>query len=98
MEGKALRHRQAAPGLPVVLSEREEGDVRLEEVERVLPLLVQLDLELHRVGLQVHQAVGLVVLRPRLGPAVEGCRGQHCVLELVVLPAAERALGQEPLA
>ena len=71
MEGEAVRHRQAAPGLSVVLAEREEGDVRLEEVERVLPLLVQLDLELHGIGLQVDEAAGLVVLRPRLGAAVE---------------------------
>jgi hypothetical protein len=28
------------------------------------------------------------------GPAMEGCCGQHCVLELCVLPAAEGALGQ----
>ena len=34
----------------------------------------------------------------RFGPALEGCRGQHRVLELRVLPAAEGALGQEPLA
>jgi len=32
----------------------------------------------------------------RLGPAMEGRCGQHCVLELCVLPAAEGALGQEP--
>ena len=34
----------------------------------------------------------------RFGPALEGCRCQHRVLELRVLPAAEGALGQEPLA
>src|SRR5207247_7113041 len=27
-----------------------------------------------------------------------GCRGQHCVLELLVLPPTEGALAQEPLA
>src|SRR5580700_5118514 len=32
----------------------------------------------------------------RFGPALQGCRGQHRVLELVVLPAAEGGLGQEP--
>jgi hypothetical protein len=32
------------------------------------------------------------------GPAMEGCCGQHCVLELLDFPAAEGALGQEPLA
>jgi hypothetical protein len=36
--------------------------------------------------------------RSRFGPALEGRCGQHCVLELVVLAAAEGALGQEPLA
>jgi hypothetical protein len=34
----------------------------------------------------------------RFGPAVEGCCGQDCVLELLVLPAVECVLGQEPLA
>src|SRR5262252_4587636 len=34
----------------------------------------------------------------RLGPAVDGCRGQHRVLELRVLPTAEGAPGHEPLA
>jgi len=34
----------------------------------------------------------------RFGPAVDGRCGQHCVLELGVLPPAEGGLGQEPLA
>jgi len=34
----------------------------------------------------------------RVGPAMEGCCGEYRVLELLVLPAAEGALGQEPLA
>jgi hypothetical protein len=34
----------------------------------------------------------------RFGSAVDDCCGQHCVPELCVLPAAEGALGQEPLA
>jgi hypothetical protein len=29
------------------------------------------------------------------GPAMKGCRGQHGILELLVLPAAECAFGQE---
>ena len=45
--------------------------MRLEEVERVCVLVVQLDLELDRVGLEVDEAPGRVVLRPRLGAAVE---------------------------
>jgi hypothetical protein len=41
---------------------------------------------------------GDLIEQVRLGPAVEGCRGQHCVLELLVLPAMESVIGQEPLA
>jgi len=41
---------------------------------------------------------GDLIKQVRFGPAVEGCCGQHCVLELLVLSAAEGALGQEPLA
>ena len=36
---------------------------------------------------------GALLHQVRFGPAAEGCRGQHRVLELVVLPAAEGALG-----
>src|SRR5258708_6428493 len=42
--------------------------------------------------------LGWTRMHVRPGPAVEGCRGQHRVLELLVVPAAEGALGQEPLA
>ena len=41
---------------------------------------------------------GDLIKQVRVGPAMKSCRGQHCILELVVLPAAEGALGQEPLA
>ena len=41
---------------------------------------------------------GDLIEQVRFSPAMDGCRGQHCVLELGVLPAAEGALGQEPLA
>jgi hypothetical protein len=41
---------------------------------------------------------GDLIEQVRFSPAMEGCCGQHCVLELGVLPAAEGALGQEPLA
>ena len=41
---------------------------------------------------------GDLLKQVRFSPAVKGCCGQHRVLELLVLPAAERALGQEPLA
>ena len=34
----------------------------------------------------------------RFGPAMDSRHGQHRVLELAILPAAEGALGQEPLA
>jgi hypothetical protein len=41
---------------------------------------------------------GDLVDQVRFGPALQGWCGQHCVLELGVLPTAEGALGQEPLA
>src|SRR5437868_11732917 len=41
---------------------------------------------------------GNLIQQVRVGPAMKSCRGQHCILELLVLPAAEGALGQEPLA
>ena len=37
--------------------------MRLEELHGLLVLIVQLDLELHRVGLEVNQATGDAVLR-----------------------------------
>src|SRR5262249_10922446 len=70
IEREALRNGQPAPRLPIVLAKREEGDVRLQEVERELVLLMQLDLELHRIGLQIDQTAGLVMLRSRLRPAM----------------------------
>jgi hypothetical protein len=42
--------------------------------------------------------VGDLLQQVRFGPAVDGRRGQDGVLQLGVLPAAEGALGQEPLA
>src|SRR6185437_3490376 len=41
--------------------------------------------------------VGDLLQQVRLGPAVDGRRGQDRVLELRVLPSVEGALGQEPL-
>src|SRR5690348_14670044 len=43
-----------------------------------------------------HQATSFKQVR--FGPAMKGRCGQHRVLELRVLPAAEGGLGQEPLA
>ena len=55
---------------------------------------------------RVHGVLPEVVGLPRgdliqqvwLSPAVDGRCGQDCVLKLRVLPSAEGALGQEPLA
>ena len=51
----------------------------------------------HREQGVLPEVVGLppgdLIEHVRLGPAMEGCRGQHCVLELGVPPAAEGALG-----
>ena len=71
MEREAIGHGQTATRPAVVLAEGEEGDVRLEEVERVLLLVVKLDLELHRVGLDVDEPAGLGVLGARFRAAVE---------------------------
>ena len=64
-ELEAVGDRQAAVGPAVVLAEGEERDVRLEEVDRLGVLLVQLDLQLHRVGLEVDQPPGGGVLGQR---------------------------------
>jgi hypothetical protein len=42
--------------------------------------------------------LGDLVKQVRFGAAMKGCCGQHRVLQLGVFPAAEGALGQEPLA
>jgi hypothetical protein len=41
---------------------------------------------------------GHLIKQVRFGPAMKGCCGQRCVLDLLVFPAAEGALGKEPLA
>jgi hypothetical protein len=41
---------------------------------------------------------GDLVKQVRFGSAMDTCCGQDCVLELRVLPSAEGALGQVPLA
>ena len=43
----------------------------LEEVDRLLPPVLELELELHRVGLQVDEPAGRRQLGQRLGAAVE---------------------------
>ena len=45
--------------------------MRLEELERVRRGSRKLDLELHRIGLEVDEAAGRGVLGPRLGAAVQ---------------------------
>ena len=61
------------------------ADVGHRREQRVLPEVVALP-------------PGDLIKQVRLTPAMEGCCGQRRVLELVVLPAAEGELGQEPLA
>ena len=56
-----------------------------------------------RVQGKLPEVVGLppghLIKRVRVGPPIQGCCGQHRVLELgVSAAAAEGALGQEPLA
>ena len=70
--------------------------VLLDNCEHLLGACAELTMAL------LPEVVGLppgdLIEQVRFGPAMESCCGQHCVLELRVLPAAERALGQEPLA
>ena len=48
--------------------EHDEGQVHmLQEVDRALEVVVQLDLQGDRVGLEVDQAIARAVLRPRRG-------------------------------
>ncbi len=60
-----------AIGIAVVLAPREERAVRLEIVDRVLHALVDLDLVRDRIGSDVDETAGLVVLRPGDGGAVK---------------------------
>jgi hypothetical protein len=76
------------PGMPGAPARRPAGgraDVGDRREQGVLPEVVGLP-------------PGDLIKQVRFGPAVDGCRGQHRVLQLGVLPAAEGALGQEPLA
>jgi hypothetical protein len=73
--------------MPGVQARRPAGggaDVGDRCVEGVLPEVVGLP-------------PGRLIEQVRHGPATHRCRGEHCVLELLVLPAAEGAFGQEPL-
>jgi hypothetical protein len=71
LELEPLAARQPAV-LPLpVLGEGEEGAVRLEEVDRLLQPVLELELELNRIGLQVDQPPGRRQLRIGLGAAVE---------------------------
>jgi hypothetical protein len=60
------------------------ADVGDRREQRVLPEVVGL-------------ASGDFIEQVRFGPAMESYCGQHRVLELLVLPTAEGAPGQEPL-
>src|SRR5436309_1458663 len=68
---ESLAHRQRAAGPAPVLREGEEGAVLLEELHRLGNLVVQLELELDRVGLEVDQSPRRDQLRGGPGPAVE---------------------------
>src|SRR5207247_4016066 len=70
-ELEALADRQPAIVTAVILPEREERTVRLEEGDRLGVVLVKLDLEQDGVGLQVHQPAGGVVLGQRHRAAVQ---------------------------
>ena len=71
VEGEKLTDRQSAVRAPDVFPEGKKRDVRIEEINRRLELIVQLDLQLHRVGFQIHEPPGGRVLGQRDGAAVE---------------------------
>ena len=71
VKGEAVLHGKLAVRVAVVLGIREERAVRLEEVDRRLEPVVELDLQGDRIRLQVHEPVGRVVLGQRLGPAMQ---------------------------
>ena len=89
----AIRH-------PPVLAEGEERHMRLEERDGLLLPLVQLDLELYGIGLQVHEAAGLVVLRSRRRTAVQiDYEGRVAVQlpQLRIAHSVTRAVGMQRL-
>ena len=71
LELEALADRQQAVAIAIVLAEGEECTVRREEVDGFPAVVVQLDLDLDRVGFQKDEPVGGVVLGERLGGTVQ---------------------------
>ncbi len=71
MEREEVGDGQTAAGLTVVLAEGEERDVRFQEVDRLLPMVVELDLKLDRISLEVDEPASSIVLGPRLCASVE---------------------------
>ena len=59
-KGKTLRHRERTEFLAVVLGERKERHVRLEEVDGLLQSVLELYLKLHRICLDPHLGRGLL--------------------------------------
>ena len=70
-EFELLRRRQIAVGIADVFAEGEKRAVWREEVQRLLHAVVQFDLELHRIGLDIHEPPGRGMLRQRHGAAME---------------------------
>ena len=71
LEGEELTDRQPAVRVPDVFPEGKKRDVGIEEINRRLKLVVQLDLQLHGVGFQIHEPPGGRVLGQRDGAAME---------------------------
>ena len=70
-KAKSAVLRQPAVRAAPILGEGEEGRVGLEEVDRLLDPMLQLELQLDRVGLQVDEPAAGAQLRQGLGAAVE---------------------------
>src|SRR5579859_2625429 len=68
---KAVGSRYQAIGLPNVLSVREESAMRLEILQRLWPLMIQIDFDVDRVSFQVNQPPRVGQLRARQVTAMQ---------------------------
>ena len=62
---------QITVGSTVVLAEREEGTVRLEELGGLLIVVEELDLQGHGIGFDVDESARGAMLREAVGRAVQ---------------------------
>ena len=70
-EVEALRDWHLAVGIAVVFAPGEEGGVWFHEIDGPLQIVIQLNLNLYRVGAQVDEPAGRAMLGQRLGATVQ---------------------------